>query len=321
MSSFHELIRVLLIEDSPGDAVLLQEELAGMSRINLTVSHAATLSAGMELIRRQHFDAILLDLGLPDSDGLQTLQSIQTLARTIPIVIVTGWEDEQLADEAIHHGAQDYLIKGTFNGRSFARSIRYAIDRKRVEEALRSSEESLRQAHNELERLASTDSLTGLYNRRHFDQLAQGEVARSNRYGHFLAMIMLDIDHFKQVNDLYGHSAGDQVLALIAACCRRELRSVDLAGRYGGDEFVILLPETGPQAAEHFAERFRLGVMNNPIDLGNGPLTVTVSIGLASFKGDGLTLEVLQNRADQALYVAKRCGRNRVSNGSTGAMK
>jgi diguanylate cyclase (GGDEF)-like protein len=311
----HDTIRLLLIEDNPGDALLLREQLAGVSERDLRVTHAASLQAGLHLVQEQQFDAILLDLALPDSEGLRGLENLQGLAGTLPIIIVTGGMDEDVADNAIRRGAQDYLVKGTLDGRSVVRSIRYAIDRKKAEEALRKSEEALRKAHNELERLASTDPLTGLYNRRHFVQLAESEVGRSRRYGHSLAAIMLDIDHFKQVNDIYGHGAGDKVLVLVAECCRRQLRSGDTAGRYGGDEFVIVLPESGLPAAEQFAERFRLRVMQESIDLEQN-LTVTVSLGVAALQGEGLTLEALLSRADKALYLAKRSGRNCVSSGS-----
>jgi len=144
----------------------------------------------------------------------------------------------------------------------------------------------------------------------------ESEIGRSRRYGRSLAAIMLDVDHFKQVNDVHGHSAGDHVLALIAECCRRELRSVDLAGRYGGDELVFVLPESDLEAAERVADRLRLSIMQLPIDLERGPLRVTVSLGVAALQGDELTLDTLQSRADQALYEAKRSGRNCVSKGT-----
>jgi diguanylate cyclase (GGDEF)-like protein len=164
----------------------------------------------------------------------------------------------------------------------------------------------------ETHRLAITDPLTGLYNRRGLFELGQREIDRVHRFHRPLAAIMLDIDRFKQVNDIYSHAVGDQVLRVLAEVCRANLREVDLLGRYGGEEFAILLPETDAQAARQVAERLRQEIASTPVMTPRGPISFTVSLGV-TIALDGIPeLAVLLDRADTAMYAAKQAGRNRV---------
>jgi diguanylate cyclase (GGDEF)-like protein len=178
---------------------------------------------------------------------------------------------------------------------------------------LKRQQEALKNALQEVQRLAITDPLTGLYNRGHFSKVGEDEVRRAVRYGHPLSAIMLDIDHFKRANDTYGHSRGDHILREVAERCRHELRAVDVMGRYGGDEFVILLPENDLAAARRVAERLRKSIAQQKLHSTEGQATVTASLGVAALNREDSTLEALLSRADQALYVAKEGGRNRVS--------
>jgi diguanylate cyclase (GGDEF)-like protein len=173
--------------------------------------------------------------------------------------------------------------------------------------------ERRKQAEEGLKRAAILDPLTSLYNRRYFVAQAKKEITRSIRYPHPIALFMLDIDHFKDVNDKYGHLVGDEVLIEIANRIRRSLRKVDIPGRYGGEEFVVLLPETDLEEASRAAERLRLSITTQPTNTSRLTVLVTVSIGVASmFKGESLTVNDLIERADLALYHAKQNGRNRV---------
>lgn len=166
---------------------------------------------------------------------------------------------------------------------------------------------------NELERQANTDFLTECASRRHFLERAEQELLRIHRYGGELSMLMLDLDHFKIINDQYGHYAGDQTLKKLVAVCRDLLREVDLIGRLGGEEFAILLPETGGAEAFEVAQRLRLAIATTEIPLpSRWPLRFTTSIGVASLTKDDTHIETILNRADKALYQAKREGRNRV---------
>lgn len=165
-----------------------------------------------------------------------------------------------------------------------------------------------------LVKLATTDPLTGLYNRRHFFDLAGMEIARSRRYGHPLACIMFDIDFFKNINDSYGHLFGDRVLKGVVWRCRENIRQVDIFARYGGDEFIILLPETGLRRSRQLADRLCIGFQDQHLKIDENEISITVSMGVASMSGNNdLALDILLNRADKALYTAKEKGRNQVS--------
>lgn len=170
-----------------------------------------------------------------------------------------------------------------------------------------------RYAHEELERRAYTDYLTGLANRRHCLEQAENELARTLRYGKELSILMLDVDRFKQVNDTYGHKVGDIVLQELSAVCCGTLRNVDVVGRIGGEEFAVLLPETGLEPAMEAAERLRAAIAAAPVTPGGGlPLHFTVSLGVTTVTERDATVDELLNQADQALYRAKSEGRNRV---------
>jgi diguanylate cyclase (GGDEF)-like protein len=167
--------------------------------------------------------------------------------------------------------------------------------------------------YQELEYLARFDPLTGVANRRHFVEMVEAEMARSSRYGKQLSILMVDIDRFKEVNDVYGHQAGDIILQALCETCKIVLRAFDIVGRWGGDEFAILLPETPPAIAPQVAERLREAIENTVVDPEmHSPLRFSVSIGCASRNARDDSLDALLNVADKALYDAKRTGRNRV---------
>jgi diguanylate cyclase (GGDEF)-like protein len=184
--------------------------------------------------------------------------------------------------------------------------------RKKTEESLRKSEELYRQ-------LAITDPLTGIYNRRHFFQLAISELQRSQRYSRPLAVIMMDVDYFKRINDCYGHAVGDQVLQELATLIRRDLRVIDIFARYGGEEFIVLLPETDLRSVSATAERLRGKIAGAPLSIEQCQIKITISLGATSFSptkglhsGKLETIDALIDLADKALYEAKEAGRNRV---------
>ena len=165
----------------------------------------------------------------------------------------------------------------------------------------------------EVERLSAIDPLTGLHNRRHFEAAARAEFARAERYALKLSAVMLDLDHFKNVNDTYGHGAGDDVLEQVAGACLQQLRESDLHVRYGGEKLCFLLPETGSDEAVAMAERLRAAIAGLRFDAGAASFTVTASLGVAERDGDGDSLASLLQRSDEALYEAKRDGRDRVA--------
>jgi diguanylate cyclase (GGDEF)-like protein len=221
-----------------------------------------------------------------------------------------------MADQlyALVGGLEQQVAERTADLRQANEQLRQEIiERQHIEEQLLINQQHLLNNQQELHRLATTDWLTGLYNRRYFFELAEREVRLAERSEAPVAVIMLDIDHFKRVNDTYGHTCGDQVLNMVAQRCQAALRSTDIMSRYGGEEFVILLPHTDIDAASNVAERLRLNVANEPVQTDNGTLTgVTISVGITSAEGTVLNLDDLLEEADTALFTAKRTGRNRV---------
>ncbi len=208
--------------------------------------------------------------------------------------IASGLSGAMLAhSKTRHHFKQDAVSKLSL----IANQTALTVDRIRL--------------HEETRQFAFTDELTGLYNRRHFIQLAEKEVNRAVRYRHPQALIMFDLDHFKQVNDTYGHPAGDQVLKTAASLTRRELRDVDLLGRYGGEEFIILLPETGRRGARATAERLRKRIAQTQMDVAKEKISITISLGVSILSPDCNNLIQLIAVSDKALYIAKETGRNK----------
>ena len=174
-------------------------------------------------------------------------------------------------------------------------------------------EDELKRAQIQLQEQATTDSLTGIFNRRHFLELAEREFQRTLRYKDDLSLLMIDLDFFKKVNDHHGHAAGDKVLIGFTDICRKNLREIDIFGRLGGEEFAILLPQTSINEAKITAERLRSLVAQSDMDTGNQKLRMTISIGVASLKPEEDKLSAVLKRADDAVYEAKRNGRNQVA--------
>lgn len=188
---------------------------------------------------------------------------------------------------------------GDSNNRYYATILRDISQDKKTEE--------------ELLRLAATDPLTGAFNRREFSALADREALRANRYHHALSILMLDLDHFKRLNDTYGHAAGDKALQRFTTLCCNALRNVDIFGRWGGEEFVALLPETDVEGAAVIAERLRKIVNDNVLIYNEQKITFTVSIGVAQYKDTDVSVDAPLSRADSAVYDAKKAGRNRIA--------
>lgn len=297
--------RILAIEDNRIDAMNLKECLAVDAD---TVEQVGDGSTGFARAMAEEFDLVICSLNLAGDDALRLVSQFRATEATrhIPILMV-GEEDqtEKLA-KALDLGVNDYLMKPMDRNEMLAR-VRTQIRRRRYHDRMRESyEQSLA--------LALTDSLTGLYNRRyllsHLGRLMSDTAGRHKP----LAVLVIDIDHFKEVNDTHGHGVGDRVLQHITALMRNNVRNVDLVSRLGGEEFVIVMPDTPEPFAMMVANRLRDVVATTPMELEDGTkLTVTMSIGCALRDEDGVdSFDKLIGRADAALYVAKRQGRNRV---------
>jgi len=260
---------------------------------------ASTYEDGLAKILGGGYEACLLDYQLGSKDGLQLIREAIAAGCRTPIVFLTADSSPQVDIEAMNAGALDYLVKGEITPRSLERSLRYALKLGETLEALRQH--------------ATRDQLTGLLNRREFDRIMAEEAERSRRFGHPLALVMVDIDHFKAVNDTHGHLAGDAVLREVAKTLTAQLRTVDRVARIGGEEFALVLVQTGRSAATEVAQRVVKAVAASPVIIESGvSLRLTISAGLAVLPEDVSWLELLIGAADRSLYAAKRGGRNRV---------
>ena len=297
-------IRILSVEDSDSYFEIIKTVFGGMEQVNLV--RGKTIADGISLLTGGEIDLILLDYALPDGTGFDFMA--QTLEKGIetPVVVLTGKGDEMIASRLIQKGASDYLTKAAFSRDSISRSISNVLEKTRLENEIRVAQD--RMAH-----MAARDNLTCLYNRRYFFEALEREMARVNRYKKDLALCMIDLDHFKRINDAHGHPAGDTVLSEVGKLLLRWARESDLPCRYGGEEFAVLLPETTAEGGRVACERLRRMVAEHPFEHENLRLNVTISIGITHYvQTTDETISHIIKKADEALYRAKREGRNRV---------
>jgi len=288
------MIKVLLIEDNDVDAQLTQDLLSEWSSEEFQVSRVKTLGEGLTYLSRERFDAVLLDLSLPDAFGLSTVRQIHDTSPTIPVVVLSGVSDQSLALQAVQQGAQDYLVKGQGHPELLARAVRYAIERKRTEERLTY--------------LAQYDHLTGLVNRSLFrDRLVQA-MARSKRMHQPIGLMLLDLDRFKTVNDTYGHDMGDELLKAVSERLKTCVREVDTVARMGGDEFTIVLEGVpSEQSIVVVAKRITESI-SSIFHLKGHDVSVGISIGITVYPHDDHSIDELLKHADSAMYRAKQQG-------------
>jgi two-component system cell cycle response regulator len=255
-----------------------------------------------------NYDLLIVSLGLQNFDGLRLCSQVRSLERTrnVPILAVAEADNNARLVRGLEIGVNDYLIRPIDKNEMLAR-VRTQIKKKRYTERLRDN------AQLTVE-MAITDALTGLHNRRYMETHLATLVEQAAARGKPIAVLVLDIDYFKAVNDSHGHDAGDDVLREFALRIRKSIRNIDLACRYGGEEFVIVMPETDMAVATMVAERLRRRIASEPFAIQDGArsLDVTISIGIAALDGPGDNAAAILKRADQALYRAKRDGRNRV---------
>lgn len=296
--------RILLIEDRPGSA----ERLAGALRQHHVVTVEPDPQAALHLAAEAPFDLALVSLDLAGFDGLRLCSQLRSLdrTRTMPLIMLAEEHDRARVVRGLDFGVHDFLMRPVDRNELMAR-VRTQVKRKRFTEALRGAMQASLQ-------MAVIDALTGLHNRRYLDNhlgtLFGDEAARRAQ----LSVLILDIDHFKGINDSFGHEAGDEVLRGFAERVRQHTRPIDIVARYGGEEVVVILPEAGLCEAQGIAERIRERVEAVPFSVLGATRTVpvTVSIGVAVRRGEDLCAADMLRRADLALYRAKAAGRNRV---------
>lgn len=303
MSEPVEGARVLLIEDKEYDKTKIMKLLSTDLHIVVAVDNGMK---AMEAVSTQGFDLIIASLNLKDEDGLRLCSHLRSNERTrsTPIVMVGEEEDMDKVSHGLEIGAHDYILRPLEENELLAR-VRTQIRRKRFQERLRSTYEiSLS--------MALIDSLTGLYNRRYLEVHLEKLIENNARSKKSLAVLMIDIDHFKIVNDTHGHKVGDEVLKVFAERLKDNLRSFDMVARLGGEEFVVILPDVSPERAYMVSERLRKSISDVAIECGaeGGSLEITTSIGGAIINNAGHSIASILDRADKCLYQAKNEGRN-----------
>jgi two-component system cell cycle response regulator len=296
--------RILIIEDRPESVAWF---MAGLQPQNEVVA-VDSFEEALVRVRSGDPDLIVVSLSLRGFDGLRLCSQLRSLpeGRNVPILVLISDGDRRKLTQALEMGVNDYLTRPVDKNELVAR-VRTQLRKKRYSDRLRYN------VQLSLE-MAITDQLTGLYNRRYMGRHLDTLIANARKSGRPIAFLILDIDHFKSVNDTYGHDIGDEVLRDFAGRISANLRGIDLACRYGGEEFVVVMPETDMELASTVAERLRRSVEATPFDISREPhkLNVTISIGIAGSEGGSDSPDALLHRADQALYRAKREGRNRV---------
>jgi two-component system cell cycle response regulator len=265
-------------------------------------------------LRRYPVQVVITDIGMPRVGGLELLAALNHQEQRPEVILLTGSHasDAEAAVQALRLGAHDYIVKDPAAGETLRLAVERAADKWRLRE------ENARLL-TELQRQSLTDALTGLGNRRAFDQAMRQEVARAQRYDLRLCLAILDLDHFKRINDTHGHAAGDAVLAAFARRLSRLARDSDRLFRHGGEEFAALLTDTEHAGGVAFARRAVEATGAQPLTAGEVRLSVTCSAGVAELSAHDGTGDAMLRSADAALYSAKRAGRNRVAAAGEGA--
>lgn len=293
--------RVLIVDDDEAVRNTMNEYILNAGYSSEAVSCA---EEALEIIQKDEFQVIITDIILPAMGGLELTQTIRK-NNDSDVIVMTGYGDDYSYEEAINIGASDFVIKPVRLEELLLRVKRVLKERQLTKERVRMMEK--------LQRLAVTDGLTKLFNSRSFYSQLETEVDRFNRYKHPLALLLLDLDHFKNYNDAFGHLEGDKVLVRFSQIIKSCLRTNDSAYRYGGEEFTVILPETAGAEARTVAQRIRSALESERFAPENGQnVQITISIGVTEYHAKE-ELSTFIQRADKAMYVSKQNGRNKVS--------
>ena len=287
--------KILIADDDPDFRRMLVRR---AERMGVDISEVSDGTKAIEALRSSSFDVLILDLYMPGQTGLEVFEAARRLDPEIQALVLTGNATVETAVDALRSGAYDYLVKPLELLAVFELSLTRALEHRHL---LRENA----RLFAEVERLAITDPLTGLFNRHKLNELLVVEVERGLRYDRPLAAIMIDLDDLKRINDRLGHPMGDMVLKQVAQGIRSQIRKVDIATRYGGDEFLILLPEADVAEAKRVADRIYHRIQEIPFE---GDLPISASIGVAQLASDVETPNSFLHEVDRALYKSKRAG-------------
>ncbi len=313
----HSRENILIIDDTPENLTVLRQILA---EHGYRVRPALSGEIALKTIQADLPDLILLDIVMPGMDGYEVCASLKAeeASRDIPVIFISALNDTEDKVRAFSEGGVDFISK-PFNAKEvMARVNTHLTLRSQQKELTKQNEQLIKknslinEQKEKLKMLAAKDFLTGLSNRRDFLEKAQQEEKRYTRSKRSFTFIMLDIDHFKNVNDTYGHDCGDTVLVGVAKTLEQSLRDQDMVARWGGEEFICLLPETELDGARHVAEKIRKSVAANGHKCSSGDIGVTVTLGVSIYSGN-YSLEECIGHADIALFAGKKQGRNQVA--------
>ena len=299
-------MNILLVDDDRLDRTIVKRTLT-KSDLSVNIVEAVTVDEGMQYYSEVDFDIVLLDYRMPQRDGIEMIVEIRNEPKdsSTAIVMMSSSEDEELAIECIKSGAQDFLVKSEITETRLRRAIQHATTRFDLEK-------QLFQTYQKVKTLAETDSLTGLPNRYYFDETLKQAITNNRRNQHKLALLLLDLDNFKLVNDNFGHDTGDVLLKKLVARIKGCLRGNELFARLGGDEFAITLSNLESVEHANLVARRIITIMQKPVEIAATKINATASIGIALHPENGRTSEEIFKYADIAMYRAKKLGRNQV---------
>ena len=304
MNNHKTLLKILVCDDDPADRKLVRAFIRKMEDEEIVLLEAGDKNEIEQALAKGRIDVVLMDIDMPEKSGMEWLVDIME-KQTAPVIMLTGQMNVEIAAQAIQKGALGYIPKSNLSIEKLRTTINEARKQWNDRQLVKANQE-------ELEKLATIDALTGLYNRRSILNKLNEKIKLAHRYDEDLCLLLMDIDDFKSINDHYGHIAGDDVLETVAATIKQNIRETDYAGRYGGDELIILFPQTDTLTTSHIAERIRNKIENAVIKNKDGStFNVTVSQGISNYKHDEDQVSFL-SRVDQALYKAKQNKRNRV---------
>jgi len=291
-----EKVFVLLIEKCASDVKLLREWLNAARPAKYEIEATDTLDKGIRLLKKNNYDIVLTDLSLPDADSHNAVAIIQEVNHAIPVIVLSDQDSNEMALQVVQMGAQDYIVKGQGDGHLISRAIEYSIERKRIEQGLIY--------------ISQHDGLTGLANRSLFRERFSRALIRAERNNTLVALLFIDLDRFKNINDTLGHDAGDQLLVEVGKRLKNCTREGDTIARLGGDEFTIVLEDLkNVDDSAKIAQKI-IDVMHNPFDMEGYEVFVTPSIGITVFPVDAKNEHTLLKNADTAMYRAKEIGKN-----------
>ena len=310
-----EKANVLLIENNSADPLALSKIMELGANSHFSIETTNLLNIGLSRLKANNFDVILLDLPLESHKGLDAIKFLKEHAVAVPIFVVDKTEDSNLKEQIKNAGVHEYVKRSELNTKQFFKSIRHALEMQRLETKLKDVVEELSLANKKLQTLTDIDNLTAVLNRTGLERALEEERKRAKRSGDYLSAVLLDCDNFARINQSFGHGVGDVVLKEVVGRLKDTLRPTDYIARTGGNEFLLLLPETRFPEGMLVAEKVRLAVAESPLRLASETVRLTASLGVLAVSQEYYSIEEILSLVRLAVQESKTLGKNRVSSG------